>query len=160
MKIRKGFVSNSSTSCFLCDVCGELDGWMDASLGEVGMVKCVNDHQFCEEHKLDVGDMNPLKMRDILVSQIWSEEDKHTFNAFTEEEAREFFESDEGSDYWSDYTEGIVFTAECPICQFEEITATVAARYLMRFAGLTKAQLSAIMKGKYTSFTDFLEKTK
>lgn len=50
MKIRKGFVSNSSSSSFICDVCGETaEGW-DLCLSEAEMCECENGHIFCEDH--------------------------------------------------------------------------------------------------------------
>lgn len=46
MKFRLGFVSNSSTSCFICQICGEVDGSMDASASDFGILECVNGHTF------------------------------------------------------------------------------------------------------------------
>ena len=51
MKIRKGFVSNSSSSSFVCDVCGEEVSGMDMCLSEAEMSQCVNGHTFCNDHK-------------------------------------------------------------------------------------------------------------
>lgn len=48
MKIRNGFVSNSSSSSFVCDVCGrDASGW-DLGLEEAYMCQCVNGHTFCD----------------------------------------------------------------------------------------------------------------
>jgi hypothetical protein len=58
MKIRKGFVSNSSSSSFICEVCGEIEGGWDASLSDVGMFECENGHVFCEGHALHDYDSN------------------------------------------------------------------------------------------------------
>lgn len=52
MKVRKFFVSNSSSSSWVCDVCGREEIGMDLSLGDIGMVDCVNGHTFCEEEML------------------------------------------------------------------------------------------------------------
>ena len=50
MKHRKGFVSNSSSSSFICDHCGqEYSGW-DACLDEAEMIKCENGHTICQGH--------------------------------------------------------------------------------------------------------------
>ena len=42
MKIRNGFVSNSSTSSFICNICGEVEAGMDLSLSDVEMECCEN----------------------------------------------------------------------------------------------------------------------
>jgi hypothetical protein len=47
MKIRKGFVSNSSTSSFTCDVCGATESGFDASVADVGFGICENGHYHC-----------------------------------------------------------------------------------------------------------------
>ena len=46
MKKRKGFVSNSSSSSFVCDLTGEVVEGYDCSLSESEMVSCVNGHTF------------------------------------------------------------------------------------------------------------------
>lgn len=48
MKIRNGFVSNSSSSSFVCDVCGNEQSGMDMCLSDANMCNCENDHTFCE----------------------------------------------------------------------------------------------------------------
>jgi hypothetical protein len=52
MKIRNGFVSNSSSSSFVCNVCGyERSGW-DMNLWEAEMIECENGHIFCDTHAI------------------------------------------------------------------------------------------------------------
>lgn len=48
MKIRNGFVSNSSSSSFICEICGAVESGMDISLRECKMVQCKNGHVFHE----------------------------------------------------------------------------------------------------------------
>lgn len=50
MKIRSGFVSNSSSSSFVCCVCGESEGGYDLCLKDAGMVKCECGHTMCKSH--------------------------------------------------------------------------------------------------------------
>lgn len=50
MKIVKGFISNSSTSSFICDICGHQESGWDYSLLDCEMIKCINEHTFCQEH--------------------------------------------------------------------------------------------------------------
>lgn len=47
MKFRKSFVTNSSSSSYICEICGEEETNWDFP---EWLVRCVNEHQFCEEH--------------------------------------------------------------------------------------------------------------
>lgn len=54
MKISIGFISNSSSSSFVCEICGRTESGWDIGLSEYEFVRCVNDHIFCEDEILDV----------------------------------------------------------------------------------------------------------
>jgi hypothetical protein len=54
MKTRKGFVSNSSSSSFICDISGETESGYDMCLSDAGMVKCINEHTFIYDRYPDV----------------------------------------------------------------------------------------------------------
>lgn len=54
MKIRTGFVSNSSSSSFICDFCGNEECGYDLSLSEAEMCECEHGHTFCETEILQV----------------------------------------------------------------------------------------------------------
>jgi len=50
MKIRTGFVSNSSSTSFTCDICGATEtGWDSCGCEEFGFYQCENDHTICIE---------------------------------------------------------------------------------------------------------------
>ena len=53
MKIRNGFVSNSSSSSFVCAVCGREESGMDMSLTDCEMSECVNGHIICNDELLE-----------------------------------------------------------------------------------------------------------
>lgn len=44
MKIRQGFVSNSSSSSFVCDICGDVQSGYDVSLSDFYMTECEDGH--------------------------------------------------------------------------------------------------------------------
>ena len=48
MKLRSGFVSNSSSSSFVCDFCGRTEGGYDVGLADFEMSECKAGHTFCD----------------------------------------------------------------------------------------------------------------
>ena len=44
MKTRNGFVSNSSSSSFVCSICGESESGWDLGLSDFEMFECENGH--------------------------------------------------------------------------------------------------------------------
>lgn len=54
MKYRKDFVTNSSSSSYICEICGANEFGYDLSLEDACMCECVNGHTFCCEHLLEV----------------------------------------------------------------------------------------------------------
>lgn len=53
MKFRVGFVSNSSSSSFVCEVCGDISESYDQGISDFGLVQCERDHLFCEAHAIN-----------------------------------------------------------------------------------------------------------
>lgn len=53
MKIRNGFISNSSSSSFICNVCGGVESGYDESMQELGMQICEHGHCFHISHNSD-----------------------------------------------------------------------------------------------------------
>jgi len=52
VKVRNGFVSNSSSSSFICDVCGSVKSGWNLSLQDADMIECANGHTVCTSHLL------------------------------------------------------------------------------------------------------------
>lgn len=57
MKVRLDFVTNSSSSCYICEVCrATYSGW-DMGLSDAQMMECVNSHVVCQSHlAVEAGD--------------------------------------------------------------------------------------------------------
>jgi hypothetical protein len=56
MKIRTGFVSNSSSTSFTCNICGETSSGWSASPEDLGFITCEHDHVFCRSHLTQLED--------------------------------------------------------------------------------------------------------
>ena len=158
MKIRNGFVSNSSSSSFTCEVCGETQSGMDMSRSEAGMVECENGHTFCESHELDGPEISLEEKRKKLFADV---EESSYYKTRPREKAVEL-------DTISNYTEDEVNASydetcenkgraaqECPICTFTEMHEGLTLKYLLKWAGTSKENVLAELKKKFPLFKDF-----
>lgn len=142
MKIRTGFVSNSSSSSFICDVCGNTESGMGASLSDFDMCKCENGHTMCDSHKINTTLTLNQKIDAILRQNTFS----------SEKELREKSEND-----IDDKLYGYSLPAEfCKICQMEALTDYDIIYYMLRKHGLTIKEVVAMAKeefnGDYKAF--------
>jgi len=140
MKKRKGFVSNSSTTSFTCEVCGETWAGSDSlSYADTGFLDCENGHVICEEHKLDAPDLTNQEMYDIMV-----EEYKDWPGPLAEVQG---YDLDEIEDYYYEFrSEYGMEERYCPICQFYEISNDDTAAYLLKESGIPRAEAFAFVK--------------
>jgi hypothetical protein len=88
MKIRNGFVSNSSTSSFLCNICNRLETEYEMAC-DANMYKCVHGHTFCFEHTLnrsecdkDYRESGEVSKKNCPLCQMEEMEDKHIVEYF------------------------------------------------------------------------------
>lgn len=142
MKYRKDFVTNSSSSSYICEICGNVEESYDG-MYECGMAECVNGHVICEEHKLDwTPDLTPEEMKvALLKSDIYYDQDE--LDMMDEDElAQEYLHNiaDPDSD---EYT---ISHLECPICQFIEYTESDLAAYLEKQYGIGRDVVFAHVK--------------
>ena len=161
MKIRNGFVSNSSSSSFTCDVCGTTESGMDAGLSDFDMSECIMGHTFCNCHRDKKQEPTVAEIRQGLISgeksktyrkpeDIQSNVDKLV--AMTDSEIKEEF--DENVDCYE------VFSCMCPLCMMDDITENDALQYLLTKNNLTIKDVLGEVKtrfnGNYKEFNDFL----
>ena len=128
MKFRSSFITNSSSSSYTCEYCGETYSGWDLSLTEAEMVECVNGHILCETH-LD---------KDLL--------DKVLESANEDEDV---YEEDLRYEFPEKY---------CPFCTFKEISDKDIVKYLKKYKNLDIEELKNEIKNKFTSYSDFAQK--
>lgn len=130
MKIRTGFVSNSSASSFVCDVCAETFNGYDGEYGDIKELNCVGGHSFCDEHlsNKDILDFinNKLKSPDL---------DKE------EKEMLEEAKKEEDLDLIMDYYSYELPSELCPICNFKILTDSDVVDYLIKTTGITRTEV-------------------
>ena len=160
MKIRQGFVSNSSSSSYTCDVCGVTESGWDLSLNEAEMKSCVNGHTFCTKHA------PPFSLTVDIAKEILLEQWYYTSGAGKEsrkaiEDATSMLELDgivdDLDDALYEATTYEVVPQACPICSFGKVHERDAFLYLLKVAGRTEADLLAELKEKFGSYGEMKE---
>ena len=153
MKIRHGFVSNSSSSSFTCEICGETKSGYDCSRSDLGMEGCKNDHTFCQSYvvadSLTVEEKRALLIGNI--SSYWKGAERQAkidaFANMSPDEVETAFENADGDDG--------VWPCHCPICTFSEISMNERDLYLLRKAGKTWKEIEEQIKKEFSSYDDF-----
>lgn len=135
MKIRNGFVSNSSSSSFICDVCGTVESGYDASMSEMGMINCENGHTLHEgcvknltiDYKLLISDF--IKEREKYKNEEYFKGVIEKFNEILKHE--EITEDDK--DIISEYIDEVYIPAyNCPVCNLSHINDGTKVKYITK----------------------------
>jgi len=167
MKIRKGFVSNSSSSSFVCDVSGTALAGYDGEYEE-GTCSAECGHEFLEEYLLpptektrDLSlegkrkDLLELFSHDKIKTKLIKHADSNLIDELFDDNDEEISEL-----YNEDNNE--VPKSRCPLCQFTEINKGDLAAYLMKkYVG--DKDIEPILKeikekfGDYSSFHKYLK---
>jgi hypothetical protein len=117
MKIRNGFVSNSSSSSFVCDVCGEDVSGMDMGIADAEMIECTYSHVVCDSHAKNL------------------QEHFDTCDAKEEEKRKE--KEAKGEKWYGGYSGDRRYDVpprHCPLCNLEGLCSSdELAYYRMRF---------------------------
>jgi len=123
MKIRQGFVSNSSSSSFTCDVCGHETGGFDVGLRDCDMCRCEEGHEMCNDH-VDRDKEDEIKER---LEREWNP-DEHDGCTF--------------------HYDGIYYLPIelCPICEGSVIMENTISALAIAKTGQTREELKAELK--------------
>lgn len=133
MKFRKDFVTNSSSSSYVCEICGRTESGWDLGLSECEMMECVNGHTFCCDEALE----KPTKkeMIQMILENEWNKErwddDISNYRDFTEDELIAMDEDELFHDFCSESGYYDVPECLCPICNFIEYSEYDLSAYLL-----------------------------
>lgn len=146
MKYRNDFVTNSSSSSFVCEICGRNESGYDMPLSDAQMYECENEHVFCVEEALDVDSKEIIKY--ILENGY----NKASYNADGEDYSKEDLEEMEMEDLLEIATEenGYYGVPECmcPICNFLVYSRKDMKNYLGKEYGISLDEAFTWVKTK------------
>jgi hypothetical protein len=156
MKIRNGFVSNSSSSSFICCLTGEMASGMDLSLSDVEMAECQNGHQFLEELLLNHNDEEETVEK---CRQLYKEYCSTEYSSGNLEDLKlsdeDFIETYE--DFRDEIESGEVSPLDCPVCQFTDLPWEDVAKWYLMKNKLTRKQFASSMRQQYKNYQEFSE---
>ena len=139
MKFRKDFVTNSSSSSYICEICGRVESGWDMCCSDAGMCECINGHVFCRDESLQLPSKE--EMIKMVLENEWAR--KKTSEAeLLEMEETEIYEEWLTEDYgYYDVPECV-----CPICQFMEYSEYDLSAYLLKEYGVPRDEVFAEIK--------------
>lgn len=149
MKFRTDYVTNSSSSSFICDICGHVESGFDLCLSECEMVECVNGHVICRDEMLELPPKEEL-IKTILENE-WNKQWDSQIKDYVPVPLEEledmdaddllfnFYGEDEGSHYGMP-------ESVCPICQFIEYSENNLSAYLLKEYGVSRDEVFAEIK--------------
>jgi hypothetical protein len=151
MKIRICFVSNSSSSSFVCDICKEeYSGW-----DVYPTFTCENDHQVCEYCFEDLDELS-LEQKAEVIKQYCSDQIKYysdksiaTWLTDSERESRiaKYLKMIDGDveDVFDDHEFN---SRHCPVCQLKVYDEEEMCLYLFKKFGVSRDKIFARIKAQ------------
>lgn len=180
MKIRNGFVSNSSSSSFICDITGRVESGMDLDIEYAGMYQCQKGHTFDEDYHIspsveekrlylinnppsltyeeetalrdnqDVEETSWIKACTLEDAKKAKAEKSKVFADKTYEEIEEIYE-----EMKEEERDRYVPSIECPICQMQEIIDEDLLKYMVKEFGSVKKTIVDKIKNDFSDYTSF-----
>lgn len=163
MKVRTGFVSNSSSTSFTCSACSENVIGRDMSMKEAGMIRCENGHTLCE-YKCVKKNWDEEITEEIILKYV--EEELPIVKKREEEYAEEYgtrtdeqIRKDLRSDFEYEYREKAP-SKYCPVCSFDVISEKDYMSFLLYKLGMKYKDIKDEIRKEFNSYEELKEKIK
>lgn len=149
MKTRNGFVSNSSSSSYVCDITGEAFEVQDACFRDAGLAQCEAGHYFQTRFLVPYTPSYPTKevMLNSLCEVTDSKRECLRFLEMNEFELQQAYAKKFLNSRKDDY----VRPQECPLCTMNKVRDTHLVTYLLKKQGITREQLIAQIREEFTN---------
>lgn len=152
MKIRSGFVSNSSSSSFICGVCKTVETGYDGEYN-IETTMCDYGHEWCAKHDLKSSILSTEQKVKIISSDEYfvknlKDEDVEFLKSDNKEEIDGIFEQyeEDNVDEISEYL--------CPVCTLSSISDTFVLKYLLKRSGKKLSNIKKEIRNKFNTLND------
>ena len=166
MKIRNGFVSNSSTSSYICDICDHNECGSDSlSIREYGMTTCTQGHTLCLDHIEELDRSSEAYLRACLDDKLRdfeqsAKEFPESFSYYMGEiaEIKEFQAKDkledDDRDAIQDMVDNSIPALYCPLCNLSHITDEYAMAFYFKMHGLRISDSQDEIRKRFKSMSE------
>lgn len=162
MKIRKDFVTNSSSTSYTCSICGYSDGGFNVSPEDCNLYECYKyNHTVCKGH------LDDLYMKDI--AQKYIEYCRTKFKSIGKEMTKEFENKIHNAhnleeimdllneEFKDDYESYQLIESICPICNFSIIDSHDRDNFRKILLNLSDEEVDNIIHSKFKTYDDFIK---
>jgi len=172
VKVRHGFVSNSSSSSFQCGVCDEIASGWDVSFEDWGIYQCgICEQTYCEHHAL------PLTFGNVQrgVEKLIKNSEKSFSNDFhVDQEVLQILQNHSGmldehglddlqelfeaGTKWSEpMVRNFVATVCCPMCSMQKMSPRLYVKYILKHhLKMTEEEVLASLRGNGVTFEQLM----
>jgi hypothetical protein len=148
MKIRAGFVSNSSSSSFTCDYCKGTNIGYNQEAEELRMYYCDNGHLICGDHIDGSRTIDWEKLREEEAGYC-EDDEKQKILDMDEDDFNEYYRNRVGTPPFS--------SEQCPLCNLSNISDEDYQWYITVEYGLSKYKVLEEIKSKFKNYNEMSE---
>lgn len=147
MKLRTSFVSNSSSSSYVCDITGEAFEVQDSCFRDAGLVQCPNGHVFKEEFILPLKNEFPVREQMLIALDNHTDSKKEcdAFRKLSLPDLQKKYSDvvmEVGDDYYCK-------PCQCPLCTLTRVTDSELLEFMFKSLKTTRAAVMGAINEKF-----------